>query len=187
MADERVSQNLSKNPDPQEKPVSGDDITTSQEQPRLPEKLPQSLIEWLARINRRDLALSILCDVVGERPSGKQNYFIHFKAYPHPRDFKREFIARWEYGGGFEVEVLPTDEVMGLATYDGLVVSGLMILSRHRPALRFLRRNRRAFQCFPLAVFFTAMALTQTGEACAGSTPVTVDEKQPMPPEKREA
>jgi hypothetical protein len=46
------------NPDPQEKPVSGDDITPSQEQPRLPDRLPQSLIEWLARINRRYLALN---------------------------------------------------------------------------------------------------------------------------------
>ena len=33
MADEIVSQNPSKNPAPQEKPVSGDDITPSQEQP----------------------------------------------------------------------------------------------------------------------------------------------------------
>ena len=58
MADERVSQNFPENPDPQEKPVSGDDITPSQEQPRLPDRLPQSLIEWLARINRRYLALN---------------------------------------------------------------------------------------------------------------------------------
>lgn len=64
MADELVSQNFSKNPDPQEKPVSGNDITPSQEQlyPQLeaplPDRLPQSLIEWLARINRRYLALN---------------------------------------------------------------------------------------------------------------------------------
>lgn len=58
MADESVSQNFSKNPDPQEKPVSGDDITPSQEQQPLPDKLPQSLIEWLVRINRRYLALN---------------------------------------------------------------------------------------------------------------------------------
>ena len=58
MADESVSQNLSKNPDPQEKPVSEDDITPSQEQQPLPDRLPQSLIEWLARINRRYLALN---------------------------------------------------------------------------------------------------------------------------------
>ena len=51
MADENVSQNFSKNPDPQVKPVSGDDITPSQEQQTLPDRLPQSLIDWLARIN----------------------------------------------------------------------------------------------------------------------------------------
>ena len=63
MADESVSQDFSENPDPQEKPVSGDDITHPQEQlnpqleVRLPDRTPQSLIEWLARINRRYLAL----------------------------------------------------------------------------------------------------------------------------------
>lgn len=51
-----------------------------------------------------DLALSILCDVLGERPSEKQIYHGRFKAYPHHQDFKREFVARWEYGGGFEIE-----------------------------------------------------------------------------------
>jgi hypothetical protein len=58
MADKYVIQSFSENPDPQEKQVSGDDITPSQEQPRLPDRLPQSLIEWLARINRRYLALN---------------------------------------------------------------------------------------------------------------------------------
>jgi hypothetical protein len=46
-----------------EKPVSGDDIAQPQEQLRpqlgasLPDRLPQSQIEWLARINRRYLVL----------------------------------------------------------------------------------------------------------------------------------
>jgi hypothetical protein len=58
MADEHVSQNSSKNLDPQVNQVSGNDITPSQEQQVLPDRLPQSLIEWLARINRRYLALN---------------------------------------------------------------------------------------------------------------------------------
>ena len=57
-ADENACQNLSQKPDPQEKPSSGDDITPSQEQLCLPDRLPQSLIEWLVRINRRYLALN---------------------------------------------------------------------------------------------------------------------------------
>lgn len=58
MADENACHNLSQKPDPQEKPVSGNDITPSQEQQVLPDRLPQSLIEWLARINRRYMALN---------------------------------------------------------------------------------------------------------------------------------
>jgi hypothetical protein len=58
MANKSVCQNLPENPDPQEKPVSRDDITSSQEQQTLPDRLPQSLIEWLARINSRYLALN---------------------------------------------------------------------------------------------------------------------------------
>ena len=58
MANQYVSQGFSENLDPQEKPVSGDDITPSQEHQPLPDRLPQSLIEWLARINRRYLALN---------------------------------------------------------------------------------------------------------------------------------
>ncbi len=58
MAQTPVSHNPTQNPDPQEKPVSRDDITHPQEQQTLPDRLPKSLIEWLARINRRYLALN---------------------------------------------------------------------------------------------------------------------------------
>ena len=58
MTNKHLGQNHSQNPDPQENGVSGDDITHPQEQPTLPDHLPQSLIEWLARINQRYLALS---------------------------------------------------------------------------------------------------------------------------------
>jgi hypothetical protein len=47
--------------------------------------------------------LSILCDVLGERPSEKQIYHGRFKAYTHHQDFKREFVASWEFGG-FEID-----------------------------------------------------------------------------------
>ncbi len=55
---ENITQNFSKNPDPQSKGISGDDINHSQEQQTIPDKLPKSLIEWLARINRRHLAIN---------------------------------------------------------------------------------------------------------------------------------
>jgi len=64
MADESVRQNLSTNPDPQEKRVVGDDITPSQEQQSLPDRLSKSLIEWLARSK----PLTISCKVPSPPP-----------------------------------------------------------------------------------------------------------------------
>ena len=58
MTNKHLSQNLSQNPDPQSEGVSGDVITHPQEQQTLPDRLPQSLIEWLAHINQRYLALN---------------------------------------------------------------------------------------------------------------------------------
>ena len=56
MTNKHSSQNFSKNPDPQEKQVSRDDITPSREQRRLPEKPPKSLAEWLVRVHLRLMA-----------------------------------------------------------------------------------------------------------------------------------
>jgi hypothetical protein len=58
MARTPVSHNSPQNPDPQKDGVSGDDITNPQEQQTVPDGLPKSLIEWLARINQRYLALN---------------------------------------------------------------------------------------------------------------------------------
>jgi hypothetical protein len=58
MARTPLSHNSPQNPDPQKDGTSGDDITHPQEQQTLPDRLPKSLIEWLARINRRYLALN---------------------------------------------------------------------------------------------------------------------------------
>jgi hypothetical protein len=57
MTDTSVSQNLTKNPDPQSKRVFVNDITNSQGQSRLPERPPKSLLEWLVRVHLRLTAL----------------------------------------------------------------------------------------------------------------------------------
>jgi hypothetical protein len=57
MADKNGSQNFSENPDPQEKPVSGDDITPTQEQQVILARPPKSLVEWLVRVHLRLMAL----------------------------------------------------------------------------------------------------------------------------------
>ncbi len=45
------------NPDPQEKPDLGDDITHLQEQQAILNKPPKSLVDWLVRVHLRLLAL----------------------------------------------------------------------------------------------------------------------------------
>jgi len=83
---------------------------------------------------------------------------------------------------GFQVDVLPISEIEDLSAYDGVVVGGPMIIGWHRSALGFLKKNRETFQQIPLAVFVTAISLTQTGETSVDGVPVTVDEKLPKTP-----
>lgn len=84
---------------------------------------------------------------------------------------------------GAQVDVLPLSEVTNVAGYDGVVVGAPMIMGWHRAASGFLKRHRADFQRIPLAVFVTAMSLTQTGETNVDGVPITVDERLPKPPE----
>lgn len=87
---------------------------------------------------------------------------------------------------GVEVAVQALDEVSGLEAYEGVVVGAPMILGWHRAALRFLRRHRAALQQKPLALFITALSLTNSADVAravkakspvqVGGVPVTVDE-----------
>ena len=85
---------------------------------------------------------------------------------------------------GLQVDIRPLSEVKDIEIYDGVVVGGPMIMGWHRAAVRFLKKNRDAFQRIPLAVFVMAMSLTQTSETSVWDVPVYVDEKLPKPPEK---
>jgi menaquinone-dependent protoporphyrinogen oxidase len=91
-----------------------------------------------------------------------------------------EEIAR----DGLELEIKPISDVYDLERYDGVVVGGPMIMGWHRSALKFLKKNRGTFQRIPLAIFVTAMSLTQTSETNVEGVPVYVDEKLPKAPEK---
>jgi menaquinone-dependent protoporphyrinogen oxidase len=88
---------------------------------------------------------------------------------------------------GLQVDVLPLSEIHDLETYDGVVVGAPMIMGWHRAALRFLRKNRKAFQQIPMAIFVTAMSLTKTGETDVDGIPVYLDEKLPRPPQKEDS
>jgi menaquinone-dependent protoporphyrinogen oxidase len=84
--------------------------------------------------------------------------------------------------GGVNVEVLPIGEVKALEGWDAVVLGAPMILGWHGQALRFLRRQRTALRHIPLAVFVTAISLTQTGEDAVKGVPVVVDRRLPKPP-----
>jgi menaquinone-dependent protoporphyrinogen oxidase len=82
-----------------------------------------------------------------------------------------------------QVEVRPIAEVRSIEGFDAVVIGGPMILSWHRQARSFLRRNRRLLGQAPFAVFVTAMSLTETGERQVGGVAVAVDERLPrLPP-----
>ncbi len=78
---------------------------------------------------------------------------------------------------GWQVEVLPIQEVRSLGDYAGVVLGGPMILGYHRSALKFLRAHHRHFQTMPLAVFVMAMSLTHTGENSLRGVPLKIDDK----------
>ena len=84
---------------------------------------------------------------------------------------------------GFEVDVLPAAEVRSIAGYGGVVLGGPMIMGWHRPALAFLKKHREELKQTPLAVFVTALSLTQPGDTTIDGVPICVDEKLPKPPQ----
>jgi len=87
---------------------------------------------------------------------------------------------------GFQADVLPLKEIRDIEAYDGVVVGGPMIMGWHREALKYLKKNRSTFQRIPLAVFLTAMSLTETGEKVVDGVVVTVDENLPKLPKNKD-
>ncbi len=84
--------------------------------------------------------------------------------------------------GGLPVDVRPLVQVASLDGYAAVVVGGPMVMGWHRAARAFLKRHRRELQQMPLAVFVTAMSLTDTGQTTVDGLPVFVDAKLPKPP-----
>lgn len=93
-----------------------------------------------------------------------------------------EAVAEEIAKSGLQVDVMPIDDVQDLATYDGVVVGGPMIMGWHRQAKRFLKQHRQAFEHIPLALFVLAISLTETGERSVDGLPIYVDENLPKRP-----
>ncbi len=93
-----------------------------------------------------------------------------------------EAVAAEIDASGAAVTVLPLREVQDLAGYDGVVLGGPMIMGWRREAKRFLRQHRRELQHIPLALFVTAISVTETDERDVEGIPVAMDEKLPKRP-----
>ncbi len=93
-------------------------------------------------------------------------------------------VAEELAGCGYQVDVLPIAAVQSLEGYAAVVAGGPMIMGWHRGAVAFLKQHREALRAIPLAVFVTAMSLTQTGDTALAGVPVYIDEKLPEPPKK---
>jgi len=73
------------------------------------------------------------------------------------------------------VEVKRIGEVRELGGYSAVVVGAPMIVGWHRQAARFVRRRRKELSRVPVALFFTAMQVTQAGGEQGFGFPVLLD------------
>jgi menaquinone-dependent protoporphyrinogen oxidase len=85
---------------------------------------------------------------------------------------------------GHEVRILRLEEVTSLKAYDLVVVGAPMILGWHRRAVKFVKQHQAELSKLPVAYFFAAMSLTQTGEERVGDVPVYIDPGLAKPPAK---
>lgn len=83
---------------------------------------------------------------------------------------------------GLAVDVRPVRVRPPAANYDAVVVGGPMIAGWHRAARRFLRRNRGPLSRVPIACFFTALSLTDTGSTEVEGVPFFLDPWLAKPP-----
>jgi len=84
---------------------------------------------------------------------------------------------------GYQTMLLPLTEVTSLEGFDTIVLGAPMIVGWHRDAVKFLKTHQVVLAGKPLALFATAMTLTQTGEKNVDGVPVFVDEKLALPPQ----
>ena len=93
-----------------------------------------------------------------------------------------ETIAEELRKTGAVVEVRNIQEVDTVTAYDAAAIGAPMILGWHRSARKFIRQHRKELGQMPVAYFFTAVSLTDTGEKEIRSIPVWVDQYRAKAP-----
>jgi len=83
---------------------------------------------------------------------------------------------------GHQATLLPLAQVESLAGFDAVILGAPMIVGWHKEAVRFLKQHRDELARKPLALFATAMTLTQTSETSLDGVPLTVDSKLALAP-----
>ena len=87
---------------------------------------------------------------------------------------------------GAVVETLPLAEVKNLADYNAVVLGAPMIMGWHRAALKFLKQNKKTLESKPLAVFVTAMSITNSTKNLPVNFSTHIDQKAAVNPKSNE-
>jgi len=85
---------------------------------------------------------------------------------------------------GTQVDIRRLEEVDDVAAYTAVVVGGPMIVGWHKAALKFLKKHQTGLSRIPVAYFFTAKNLTDTGQTSVEGIPVDLDPTLAKPPKK---
>ena len=74
-----------------------------------------------------------------------------------------------------QVDICHIDNLDGISAYDAVIVGGPMIMGWHKAVVRFLEKHQKALSKMPVAYFFTALHLTDTGEPSLGQLSIYLD------------
>lgn len=74
-----------------------------------------------------------------------------------------EKIAETFREDSIETNVRKCNDIDDVAGYDAVVVGAPMILGLHKKAFRFLKMHQQSLSKIPVALFVTALELTETG------------------------
>lgn len=95
-----------------------------------------------------------------------------------------EAIAEELGRDGTPVEVRRLEEVTNPEAYSAVIIGAPMIVGWHRTAQKFIKTYQQALSRVPVAYFFTAVNLTQTGETSIDGIPVCLDPALAKQPQK---
>ncbi len=95
-----------------------------------------------------------------------------------------EAIAEEISKTGFEAQVFELAEVKSTNDFDAVVIGAPMIIGWHRSALNYLKTHKAELASKPVALFLTAMSLTESPSPEMQGVDLHIDQKLITPPQK---